>query len=127
MSGYVLDASSVLALAFDEPGADRVITALSDARISAVNYSEAGAKLIQKGFIAEEAVAFLEALRLDVVPFDKELAWQTARLRSKTWPKGISFADRACMALALSLGSTALTTDRAWTMLETGCRIEMIR
>jgi uncharacterized protein with PIN domain len=47
--GYVLDASALLAVLSDEPGAERIRATLADARISAVNLSEVVAKLLDVG------------------------------------------------------------------------------
>ncbi|MBN9245690.1 MAG: type II toxin-antitoxin system VapC family toxin [Mesorhizobium sp.] len=127
MTDFVFDASAILAIAFKEPGADKAITRMAGARVSAVNYSEACAKLVDKGFAAQEAFNWLEALRLDVIGFDKEDASQAASLRAATRMKRLSFADRACLALALSRDATAVTTDRAWATLDLPCAIELIR
>jgi PIN domain nuclease of toxin-antitoxin system len=35
--------------------------------------------------------------------------------------------DRACLALAIRKGATALTADRKWADLDVGCKIELIR
>jgi PIN domain nuclease of toxin-antitoxin system len=123
----VLDASAVLALAFDEPGADKVVAALSNAVISTVNLSEVAAKLIEKGFVANEARTWLGALRLKVMPFDQEQAWKAAVLRASTRSKGLSLGDRACLSLAATLKAPALTTDQAWQSVAAGCRVEMVR
>lgn len=123
----VLDASAVLALAFDEPGADKVIAALSRAAISTVNLSEVATKLIEKGFAADEARIWLGALRLRVMPFDQDQAWKAAMLRDATRSKGLSLGDRACLALAATLEAPALTTDRAWQDVAAGCRIDLVR
>jgi PIN domain nuclease of toxin-antitoxin system len=44
---------------------------------------------------------------------------------------GLSLGDRACIALAMELGATAMTCDRAWTSLDplmiSGARIDMLR
>jgi PIN domain nuclease of toxin-antitoxin system len=40
---------------------------------------------------------------------------------------GLSLGDRACLALARTLGATALTTDRAWRAVDVGVAIEVIR
>jgi PIN domain nuclease of toxin-antitoxin system len=127
MADYVLDASAILAIAFKEPGADRAIARMSGAWISAVNYSEACAKLIDKGFAAQEAFRWLEALRLEVIGFEKEDAAKAAFLRAATCMKRLSFADRACLALAMSRAATAVTTDRAWAELDLSCDVELIR
>jgi PIN domain nuclease of toxin-antitoxin system len=45
-------------------------------------------------------------------------------LRITTRGRGLSFGDRACLALANSLGATILTADRTWAGLD---RVELIR
>jgi hypothetical protein len=55
----VLDASAVIALINEEPGADVVDAALDDAVISAVNLSEVIAVLIDAGFELERAQAMV--------------------------------------------------------------------
>lgn len=127
MTDFVFDASAILAIAFREPGAERAIARMPGAFVSAVNYSEACAKLVDKGFAAEEAFNWLEALRLDVVGFDKEHSAKAASLRATTRMKRLSFADRACLALAMSRDATAVTTDRVWSALDLRCAVELIR
>ena len=127
MASFVFDASAILAIAFKEPGADNALARMPAACMSAVNYSEACAKLIDKGFGPDEAFNWLEALRIDVVGFDRPDAAQAASLRSTTRLQRLSFADRACLALAVSREATAVTTDRIWATLDLGCKIELIR
>lgn len=51
MSGTVLDASAILAVINNEPGALVVVEALKDrALLSAVNYAEVLTKLIERGW-----------------------------------------------------------------------------
>jgi ribonuclease VapC len=127
MADFVFDASAILAIAFKEPGADNALTRMPGACVSTVNYSEACAKLVDKGFGPEEAFGWLEALRLDVVVFDRVDAARAAALRSATKLKRFSFADRACLALAISRKAIAVTTDRAWKTVDLGCSVELIR
>jgi len=127
MSGTMLDASAVLALAFSEPGAEVVAAALADAKVSAVNLSEAGAKMIDKGFDPDQAVGWLQTLGLRVLPFDAAHAERAARLRTEKTRKKLSFADRACIATAMIENASALTTDRIWADLDLPCKVELIR
>ena len=55
--GHVLDASALLCLLFDEPGADRVERALPEALISAANLAEVIAKLADRGLDRNEVLA----------------------------------------------------------------------
>lgn len=127
MADYVFDASALLAIAFNEPGADRAIARMAGASISAVNYSEAGAKLIDKGFDPVEAFTWLDALRLHVIDFDTDCARQAAALRTGTRERRLSFADRACLAQAMKEDAVALTTDRVWAELDLACGVELLR
>jgi ribonuclease VapC len=127
MTAPVFDSSAVLAIVFDEPGSHRAIELLEGAVISTVNYSEALAKMLEKGFIESEAIDGLAALTLQIVAFDQSQAQQTARLRRPTAGRGLSLGDRACLSLAMSLDTIAVTTDRPWSEFEAICKVELIR
>lgn len=123
----VLDASAVVAHLNDEPGGDRVGALLNGALISAVNLCEVGSKLSDFGVPDDEWAAVMRALHLDVVAFDGPQADRAIALRAMTRAKGLSLADRACLALAIDRNATAVTADRAWAALDVGCEIELIR
>jgi PIN domain nuclease of toxin-antitoxin system len=123
----VIDASALLAMLQDEPGGDRVVAALADAAISAVNISEVVAKLCDKGFAQDQARETLEMLSLNVVDFDHPQAIAAGGLRPSTRSFGLSLGDRACLALAAQRSATALTADRAWAQLEIGVSVDVIR
>ena len=53
----VLDASAVLAVYFDESGADKVLAALPGALLSAVNYTEAIGEVSRSGRYAAGGAA----------------------------------------------------------------------
>jgi ribonuclease VapC len=117
----------LLAVLQGEGGAETVEPRLQRAAISAVNLSEVVAKMRERGWSeagAEEAVA---ALDLTVCDFDRQEALQAAHLRPLTRQVGLSLGDRACLALAASLGCTAITTDKAWAALDVGIAIDVIR
>jgi PIN domain nuclease of toxin-antitoxin system len=124
---FILDASALLALLFDEPGAERVATALPMAKMSAVNLSEVIAKLNERGVPDPDIDICLAELGLDVVPFDEDLAHRAGQLRVATRMAGLSLGDRACLALAASLDAVALTTDRAWSDLAISVRVALVR
>lgn len=125
----VLDASALLCLMLDEPGAERVTAALEsgDCCISAVNLAEAVAKLDEAGVPKEELAPLASSLRLHVEPFDQAQAVHCGLLRRSTRSLGLSLGDRACLQLALTRGAVALTTDRAWAKVKVGAKIELIR
>ena len=127
MNDVVLDASALLAVLRAEPGAERVEVRLEGAIIGAVNLSEVVAKLIEDG-VPEPQIRFaIGRLELDLHAFDAEHAYIAGILRKATRAFGLSFGDRACLALARSLGAPALTADRSWSRLDLGIAIEVIR
>jgi ribonuclease VapC len=126
---YVLDASALLCLINGEPGAERVARVLPQAVISPVDLAAVIAKLNELGANADTARALLAPLHLSVVPFDETMAFATGALRAATGGQGLSLGDRACLALAISRGATALTTDKAWADVgeSVGEVVEMLR
>ncbi|HYY87268.1 MAG TPA: type II toxin-antitoxin system VapC family toxin [Chloroflexota bacterium] len=128
MSSAVLDASALLALLQAEPGSDTVAEAVAaGAAIGTVNLSEAVAKLVEAGVPDATIPEVVDALVLEVVDFDTELAYRAGRLRRATQAAGLSFGDRACLALAQRLGLPALTADRRWSRLALDVAIRQIR
>jgi PIN domain nuclease of toxin-antitoxin system len=124
----VLDASAILALVLQEPGADRVNDAIDDGAVMlSVNVAEVVTKLHDQGMSEARIRAILSTIRAQVVPFDEELAYRAGLLRSATRAAGLSLGDRACLALAERLGAPALTSDRAWGRLQIGIQIEVLR
>jgi PIN domain nuclease of toxin-antitoxin system len=127
MSSCVLDASALLALINGEKGSEIVMSHLPDAVISSVNFGEVVAKLIEIGWTEVEVRQGLEALALDVIGFDRDLAYRSGLLREQTKSLGLSFGDRACLALAERLGISVLTSDRVWGRLALGVTVTVIR
>ncbi|MGU3469266.1 type II toxin-antitoxin system VapC family toxin [Methylobacterium sp. C33D] len=126
---YVLDASALLCLFNQEEGQDRVREALSESVVSAVNHSEVIAKLVERGAAVQTVSRALDHLHLGVVEFDRIQAVEAGALRKTTRQAGLSFGDRACLALAKSRGLVALTADQAWSNLDgaAGVTVEFVR
>lgn len=127
MSEIILDASAILAFLQGEPGAKRVADCLPRSAVSAVNIAEVATRLIDRGMPGAEVRRVIESLRMEVVPFDADLAFATAFLRDGTKPFGLSLGDRACLALAAREKTIALTADTAWAKLSAGAEVELIR
>jgi ribonuclease VapC len=123
----VIDASALLALLNSEPGADVVAESMPEGVISSVNLSEVIAKLCVSGMPEEAIRRNIQALGLDVRPFDEEQAYEAGLMHSRTQRTGISFGDRACLNLAKTLGLPALTADRTWKGLSAGVTVKVIR
>jgi len=129
MSGHqgpsVLDASAVLALLQEEPGADEVEAALDAALMSCVNLSEVLQKAEQHEADVEGLEYDLQALGVEFRPFDLSASRSAAAL----WRQGsgLSLGDRACLALAAEVDGVALTTDRTWTRAARSVRVRVVR
>ncbi len=126
MTQVVLDASAVLALLHQEPGSQFVLNAMGSAIISSVNFVEVGTKLARNHSLAD-AMAILEELRLNIIPFDEEQAVEAINVVSMIQPVGLSLGDRACLALARSKGLPVLTADKIWKTLNVGVEVRVIR
>lgn len=127
MGRVVLDASAILVLINDEPGAAAVAETLEDAVVSAVNLSEVVGKLLETGMPRQEGENILGGLGLEVYPFDEAATWNTGALRSGTKKAGPSLGDRACLALAKELGLPAVTADSAWAKISAGVEVRLVR
>ena len=124
---YVLDASALLCLLNQEPGAAAVGAVMAGAKISAVNPIEVISKLIDKGLDDATIVSDLSELDIVVMDLDRPQADRAALLRPGTRGQGLSLGDRACLALACETGSIALTGDRAWATLNLDVEVELFR
>ncbi len=128
MTSVVMDASAVLALVRDEPGADKVASHVGRAAISAVNLQEVIKELSLSGLDVETIRELLDELRLDVRAHDVEAAYMAAGLHAQTKEFGRGLGDRSCLALAMQLGVPALTADREWKKVKVkGLKVEHIR
>jgi ribonuclease VapC len=127
MPEAVIDASVLVAILLNEPGAE-VGTALSSgALISAVNLAEVVTRMVDKGAAPAIIDAALDGLSITVAAFDKDDALGAGVLRERTRRLGLSLGDRACLALAQRNNATAYTADHRWAALEIGIPIQLIR
>jgi PIN domain nuclease of toxin-antitoxin system len=115
----VLDASAVLAVLFDEPGASEVIDLLHGGLLSTVNLAEIQSQLLLAGRPSVLAWNRVLSMGFEVVFFSEEHARLAGELAEKLigdtrQPKALSLGDRACLALAIERNATAYTTNRAW-------------
>jgi PIN domain nuclease of toxin-antitoxin system len=128
LSEVVLDASALIALVNNEPGGEKVRPVMLHAIISAVNFCETIQRLRRGSMPIEAVTAALTPLVREPVPFDTSLAYIAASIHEKTRSAGLSFADCACLALALSRNLPAMTTEReAWDRVDVGVRIIKLR
>ena len=123
----VLDASAVLVLLLDEPGADAVAEALTDAALSTVNLAEVLSTLGDRGVDTSGLVDHLAAAGVQVEPMTERDSAEVAQLRRIDTGQVLSLGDRCCLALARRLSSPALTADRAWSTLDSGIEVRQVR
>jgi ribonuclease VapC len=121
----VLDASALLALLREEPGADAVERVLDGSMMSCVNLAEVLQKAAQHDVDAEGLEYDLEALGVEFAPFHTPAARSTAELWGPA--RGLSLGDRACLALAASIHGVALTADHRWAGVGLDVQVELIR
>jgi PIN domain nuclease of toxin-antitoxin system len=122
-SKVVLDASALLCLLNDEPGAERVIDVLGHCIIGTVNLAKVSSKLRERGLSQDEVREALGGLHLDVRPLSPAQALIIGDIRPMTKPFGLSLGDRACLALAIDLEAELYTTDRAFADVDLGIAI----
>ncbi len=133
MNRIVLDASAVLALILAEPGGETVDALLDSIEwsseiqvtIGSVNWCEILTRMQREnlGNSEERLASILSGVVLS--PFGKIEAEGTAGLANVN--RALSLGDRACLALAKSLGATAWTTERLWARCNLDVPIKLIR
>jgi ribonuclease VapC len=93
MNEYVLDASALLALLQNEPGAEFMLGLLPTSVISSVNFSETVSRLTRYGMPEKEIRDMLELLGLEIIPFFADQAYQCGFLTVSTKSLGLSFGE----------------------------------
>ena len=122
----VLDASALLTVLRNEPGAERVAPHLGRSIMSAVNVAEVATILGRRGMSASSVLADVCKIVGEIRPFDMEQARLSAALDEKTRSLGLSLGDRACLALGVMTGFPVLTADGAWAKVDLNVTIEVV-
>jgi PIN domain nuclease of toxin-antitoxin system len=121
----VVDASVVLAWLQDEPGADEAEPMLMEGLIGAANWSEVLQKARQHGAPSEVVSRLLTSFGLAVVDVTAEDAERAAQMWEAASP--LSLGHRLCLALGVRAGVTVATADAAWTDVQAGVSVVVIR
>ena len=124
---FILDASAMLALIFDETGSEIVSAHAQGSQILAINFSEVVARVIAIDGNPKRAEVSADRLEIAIIPFDRQHACLTAEMIKRTSSIGASLADRACLALAEISGLPVLTADKDWSKLNLSIDIRQIR
>ena len=128
---HVMDASAILALTHGERGYDVVeeFIQTQECVISSVNIAEVGSKLVDNGLPEKDLSRILQQFQVGIIDFNAEQAIRSAAFRMLTRSSGLSLGDRACFALAQLMDGCVVTTDRAWSDVETvlGVKVLQIR
>lgn len=121
----VVDASVVLAWLQDEPGADEAEPMLMEGVIGAANWSEVLQKARQHGAPVGMVARLLTSFGLTVI----EVTRADAETAAALWQRGTSLspADRLCLALGVRKGLQVATADAAWTAIENGPDVLLVR
>ncbi|MCO5052291.1 MAG: PIN domain-containing protein [Verrucomicrobiae bacterium] len=133
MKPVVLDASALLALFFDEPGAEKIehlfhLASEADRPvfISAVNWAEALYKMERRHGKAglETARRFERTTPLETVSVDQEQAEAAAQLKNKY---DLGLADAFAAALAKNKKAELVTADQEFKSVEKEIKINWLK
>ena len=125
---FVLDASALIAYLKRERGYSNVRRAIAKgAVINAVNLAEVYKEMVEEGYDLDEIIPDIKALGFQIVPFGEDHAKISAELYPVGEPYGLSFGDRACLALGIKLNLPVLTAERVWEQLNLKIKVRLIR
>jgi ribonuclease VapC len=128
MSDVVFDASAILALLQQEPGAEKLTSEIrQNAVVSTVNLAEVQSKLVKLRNDPDKAWEAALAAVAAVEPYTMEQAKIAGSMIAATEKYGLSLGDRSCLALAISLKAPVYTTEQIWRNLKVGVPIHVIR
>ena len=117
----------MLAVLHRERGHEKVIPYFDGGFVSAVNYAEVLKKFIERGMELLATRQLVQNLAVVVVPFDNLQAAETARIWPHIRSLGLSFADRACLALGIVNSVPVVTADGRIGQAKLPVEVKLIR
>ena len=124
---YVVDASVLLAIIEGEPGGDLALQLSRGSDMSWLNIGEVLSKVVDRGGDPLDAMALLHELDLKLHDFGERDAEAVAGMLPLTRHVGLSFGDRACLALGKRLNLVVLTAERRWLNCGVGIEVRLLR
>ncbi len=92
-----------------------------------MNYSEVLKKALERQQAIRPVAALLQGYRVEIVPFDEVLAASSAELFLETKKHGLSFADRACLALGVQRNCNVFTSEQRMVQVTLPIKVKLIR
>jgi ribonuclease VapC len=127
MSKAVLDTSALLAVFHCETGHEIAASVIYGATVSTVNYSEVIKKFVERGGNVHMAQQLLDRQSLRLVTLDRQRAIHAAAILPHTQSRGLSFADRVCLATGKEFGLPVFTSDQRMTETTLDVVVTLIR
>lgn len=124
----LFDSSALIAFILKEQSWQQIRDYLADACMTSVNFMEVMTVLPFRYEMPEARVhGLLAQSDMEIIPVDKALAMQAAKLTPLAQRYGLSLGDKICIACAMQQHLSVITTDERWTRCEIGVEVKYIR
>lgn len=114
MTECVIDASALIAILRKEPGHEKFMAHFLNSSVSAINLTECISEALRVDGSLEKLDALFERMKTPIEPFTREQALIAGSIHARSRKEKLSYADCACLALALDKGLPVVTKDSVW-------------